>query len=417
MADNIINLAKIDFAGGGSTPVPPEPTPSPDANADVVLRDYDGSLVASYSAEEFAALTELPSPQAHDGLTFQGWNWSLADAKAFCALYGKVDICAIYITDDGCTRIKIVLTEGRLSPYLGLGVNGTLDVDWGDGTTHSSVEGSDLETVVNTRHIYAAPGEYTIVITPAEGATFAFVGTANGTKLLWDMQGANYSSNKTYQNAIRTVLIGRGVDSIGAYAFNSCYSLEVITIPHGITSIGNYALQSCSNLKSITIPATVSTIGDSALYICYAIKSISLPKGTTDIGQRAFYACPGLKRVILPPTVTSFHQGLLGGCSGLVEVIIPEGVTSIGDDALSACYSLTSIRLPLSLASIGSRAFANCVSMAAYVIKATTPPSITSTTFNNIPNDAVIYVPSASVDTYKGATNWLAQAGKIQAIP
>ena len=370
MADNIINLAKIDFAGGGSTPVPPEPTPSPDANADVVLRDYDGSLVASYSAEDFAALTELPSPQAHDGLTFQGWNWSLADAKAFCALYGKVDICAIYITDDGCTRIKIVLTAGRLSPYLGLGVNGTLDVDWGDGTTHSSVEGSDLETVVNTRHIYAAPGEYTIVITPGEGATFAFVGTANGTELLWDMQ-----------------------------------------------DVGNYAFNSCSNLKAVTIPATVSTIGNSAFNLCYAIKSISLPKGITDIGQRAFYACPGLKRVILPPIVTSFHQGLIGGCSGLVEVIIPEGVTSIGDDALNGCYSLTSIRLPQSLASIGSRAFGNCVSMAAYIIKATTPPSITSTTFNNIPNDAVIYVPSASVDTYKGATNWLAQAGKIQAIP
>ena len=88
MAKKLINLAKINFAGeSGSAPVPPGPgpTPAPSADADVVLRDYDGSVVASYTKEDFAALTELPTPPEHEGLTFQEWNWPLADAQAYCA--------------------------------------------------------------------------------------------------------------------------------------------------------------------------------------------------------------------------------------------------------------------------------------------------------------------------------------------
>lgn len=55
-------------AGGSSTPV--------SAN-DVTFYDYDGTVVASYSLAEAQALTALPDGPTHEGLIFQGWNYTL----------------------------------------------------------------------------------------------------------------------------------------------------------------------------------------------------------------------------------------------------------------------------------------------------------------------------------------------------
>lgn len=48
---------------------------------DVNFIDYDGQLLYSYTADEFAELTELPPNPTNDGLTAQGWNWTLENAK------------------------------------------------------------------------------------------------------------------------------------------------------------------------------------------------------------------------------------------------------------------------------------------------------------------------------------------------
>jgi len=67
-------------SGGGSSGI------------DVMFYDYDGSVVTGYSAADFANLTELPANPTHEGLTAQGWNWTLADAKTYVAKYGKLNI-------------------------------------------------------------------------------------------------------------------------------------------------------------------------------------------------------------------------------------------------------------------------------------------------------------------------------------
>lgn len=107
---------------------------------DVNFYDYDGTIVSSYTVQEFSELTAMPSNPSHDGLTAQGWNWSLANAKAYVAKYGKLNIGQMYITSDGKTRLYIKLIEGRLSPWLTLYLNenSELDIDWGDGSAHST---------------------------------------------------------------------------------------------------------------------------------------------------------------------------------------------------------------------------------------------------------------------------------------
>ena len=63
--------------------------------------DYDGTILYSYSASDFAALTAMPSNPTHTGLTSQGWNWTLADAKAQVTAMGSCDIGQMYVTSDG----------------------------------------------------------------------------------------------------------------------------------------------------------------------------------------------------------------------------------------------------------------------------------------------------------------------------
>ena len=84
--------------GGGSVSVPPK---------EVNFYDYDGTVVNAYTASEFAALSAMPDNPSHDGLTAQGWNWSLADAKAYVAKYGRLNIGQIYVTTSGDTEIDI----------------------------------------------------------------------------------------------------------------------------------------------------------------------------------------------------------------------------------------------------------------------------------------------------------------------
>ena len=61
----------------------------PSADDDVLFYDYDGTLVKSYSKDDFLALTAFPENPSHEGLTAQGWNWSFEGAKSYVTKYGS----------------------------------------------------------------------------------------------------------------------------------------------------------------------------------------------------------------------------------------------------------------------------------------------------------------------------------------
>lgn len=205
----------IQAGGGGTIPAA--------SSKDVNFYDYDGTLIYSYTLEEAQALTALPDGPTHDGLVFDGWNHSLESVKS---LTREMNIGAMYSTDDGTTRIYIHLEDGRTSPMLGIRPNGTVTVDWGDGTEPDILTGTSLSTDQWTpTHNYVSSGDYVIKLTVDGEAQLYGSSSSNQYAYILRYGSDSDSRNRVYENSILKVEIGAGI-RIGTCAFSNCRSLS-----------------------------------------------------------------------------------------------------------------------------------------------------------------------------------------------
>ena len=207
-------------------------------------------------------------------------------------------------------------------------------------------------------------------------------------------------------SSLTSITIPNSVTSIGYQAFSSCSSLTSVTIPDSVTSIGNYAFYGCSSLTSVTIGDSVTSIEEGAFYDCSSLTSVTIPNSVTRIGWGAFYDCSSLASIDIPNSVTEIGSYAFKSCSSLTSITIPDSVTSIESYAFYSCSSLTSVTIGSRVSSIGNYAFRNCSSLKEVYCKPFTPPTLGSDVFSNNAPGRKIYVPTASVNTYKRAKIW-----------
>ena len=311
-------ISAIPSGGGDINPV---------SRKDVNFYDYDGTLLHSYTVEEAQALTALPDLPSHNGLICQGWNWTLEQIKSENS---KVNVGAMYTTDDGKTRIYIHLENGRTSPKLSLGVNGTVGIDWGDGTT-SELTGTNKSTRLFTdSHNYASAGDYVITLTVS--GEMSFLGSQYSSFLCNDNSSGDI--NKVYSNAVQKIEIGdSGSGEIGDYAFYTCGSLSNISIPTSVSYIGIDAFRYCYSLYSVIIPQAIKTLKVRGYQFCacYSMSCISIPFGITDIGSYAFNACYSLSTLSIPSSVKNIYDNSVNSCRSLSSISISSISTEIKD--------------------------------------------------------------------------------------
>ena len=132
--------------------------------------------------------------------------------------------------------------------------------------------------------------------------------------------------------------------------------LQSIVLPKGITTIGDDAFSYNTSLTSIKIPNTVTSIGKRAFQGCTNLTSIEIPDTVTYIGDYCFSGCNRLQKIKLSKKIQTINTRLLQGCSSLTEIEIPEGVKSINYGAFNSCNKLTTITLPASLTSLSGAA-------------------------------------------------------------
>jgi len=353
------NPGLMDFPGGiNSIPDPGDVKP-------VRFYDYDGTLITSYTTQEFAALESLPANPTHTGLTSQGWNWSLSDAKTFVANNGRLDIGQMYATDDGRTRFYITLKEGRLNPTLKLYLykNSTVDVDWGDGSAHSELSNTSAAAYVGERHFFSAPGKYVISVKVTSGTVKLQSATPYISNIISNGSASGSSPDVVYSDAVTHVEVGTDFTEIGSYSFLMCHSLKTITLHNAITGISDYAFSE-TDLSSIIIPNGCTTCGTYSIRKNYNLKVVSLPNSITTFGSYAFDSCYSLETVVIPGSLTTTGNSIFNSCDSLKEAILGVGITSLSGTAFfNACKSLRSIKLPTGLTAIQASMFSDCVNL------------------------------------------------------
>lgn len=202
-----------------------------------------------------------------------------------------------------------------------------------------------------------------------------------------------------YASANVNVTSGGGEDAELEASFLSSIDgtlgANVTKLPNGLTAIGNYAFYGNSNFAMTSLPDSITSIGNYAFHSCSNLALSKYPNNLTSIGEYAFYN--NLKLAI-------------GN--------YPSGFTTVGRWAYFSCI-MTELNFPSTTTSIGEYSFWQCRSLTKVIVNATTPPTLGTNAFGNTPiaqSGGYIYVPDASVETYKSATNWSSYATKIKGL-
>ena len=220
-----------------------------------------------------------------------------------------------------------------------------------------------------------------------------------------NVNGGDYSGSISIPSSINANSIQYSVTSISNEAFENCWELTSITIPNSITSIGNAAFR-CSGLTSITIPNSVTSIGAMAFFSCSNLTSITLPNSVTNIDNHTFNHCEALTSINIPNSVISIGNWAFSDCSSLKSINIPNSIVSIGEGAFNNCSGLTSITIPNNVTSIGEHAFWQCSSLSEVISNIEIPFKISSGVFEDISNNAILYVPHGTKSSYQAFSGW-----------
>lgn len=126
-----------------------------------------------------------------------------------------------------------------------------------------------------------------------------------------------------------------------------------------------------------------------------------------------FQGCTALTEVTLPVGTTMYDAVFSG--SGIVRVIVPEGYTAIGQRFCNGAMQCILIDLPSTLTTLGGGlTWATGNGKVTVVCRAEIPPEFGGFGYNAMP--AALYVPDASVEAYREATNWKNAAAVIKPL-
>ena len=186
------------------------------------------------------------------------------------------------------------------------------------------------------------------------------------------------------------------------------------------TTWNDGAFYNCTSLERVTLPPNV-TILSSDFRSCKNLREVRGLEQITDITSEAFNSCSALAMELNLERLKTIVNASFTN-SGIVAILSLGKVKNIPGSStwnytpFANCKSLKTVVLPSTLESIGDNAFNNCQKMEWMKVLATTPPSMATTNTLLSTNNCPIYVPDASLEAYKTATNWNQFADRIHPL-
>lgn len=172
---------------------------------------------------------------------------------------------------------------------------------------------------------------------------------------------------------LKEIVIPKTVESIGAYTFSYCTSLEKVTFEEGLKKLGGAlgaeqnCFLGCTSLTELTIPASVEIIAsDIASNDCPNLKTLTVAEGNPlyksegncIIRKSDNQLVAGCAGSVIPSYVKIIGRAAFFNLS-VSEFTIFEGVERIESSAFS-CSDVITIHFPESLREIGLGAFSDC---------------------------------------------------------
>ena len=392
---------------------------TPPEESDINFWDYEGTLLYSWTLAELATKTELPPLPSHDGLICQGWNWTLQDIKDAGR---ELDIGALYITDDGKTRLYVDVDTETWDDFVlnyWQSHHNATTVDWGDGTTPETKYDYSF---VEHRHTYASSGSYVITMSVKEGTTMGLgrddwmliaKGAADSGRcaMLRKVEvGARVTTinNNTCQNCSRleSISVPQNVDVEGYATFNQATQLRVIVI-QSITNVFR-TFYACTNLRAITGTGTMDYT-DQYTIAGTAVRQLNAAVTTA-------YSAPALERVHIK--AVNGQVGDFSSCRSLLEVTIPADATTFVAGAFSGDNALRRVMCLGDIASIPAQVFQRCYPLRFVdLTHCTAVPTLANVNaFDETHAQLEIRVPASLADAWKAATNWSSLADHIVGV-
>jgi hypothetical protein len=127
-----------------------------------------------------------------------------------------------------------------------------------------------------------------------------------------------------------------------------------------------------------------------------------------------FQNCYSLSNIILSAGIEKIGNSAISNNFSLKDIIFPDGLTTFNNYSMAVARTLRKITVPASVTTLGTQVFYSAVNMLYYKFLSTTPPTMANiNVFENINILCKIYVPDASLEAYKTATNWSVYADYI----
>lgn len=231
----------------------------------------------------------------------------------------------------------------------------------------------------------------------------------------WNKSFNNVTSNLTIK-ALYTIE-GGIVDPTKGLTFT-----QLVNMIYGAANKTNLVSAALADAGNVDLTALAedddwsNTIGFS-LFPNALTNGIIIPEAATVLGGDKFslkadnnYNQP---LVINPAIETIKNNTFRGWASATEQLFIPYGIKTLGSSVFNGWTNNDKpVIISESVESMGGSLFYNWASASRFEVYALTPPSITNSTFKDT-NNALIYVPDASVNDYKAATNWIDLSDRI----
>ena len=169
---------------------------------------------------------------------------------------------------------------------------------------------------------------------------------------------------------------------------------ENITVP--VTMIDEQAFIDREKITQVNIPSTIESIGNLAFNGCISLTSFNVNSKNANFCSE--------NGILFNKAKTTLLQ--YPSAKADTDYSIPDGVTKIEDWAFYDCNKLTVMTIPSSVATIGEYALNFCTDLTVLFVHAITPPTVGTNAFINVNLAIPVYVPAASLDTYKAAAAW-----------